>query len=74
LNTKYFYLICKYNAETDKNKKNISTDDMYVYFLNKQKREEISYPVNTEKELIKINNIITTLDNKIIRLEDINEL
>jgi hypothetical protein len=38
LNAKYFYIICKYDALIDKNKKLLDNNDMYVYFINRQKR------------------------------------
>jgi hypothetical protein len=34
-NSKYFYIICKYNAEINIEKQLLDNDDIYVYFINK---------------------------------------
>jgi hypothetical protein len=39
-NTKYFYIICKYDGDIEKEKKNLETKNILVYFINRQKRDE----------------------------------
>ena len=52
LNTKYFYIICKYDGNLDKSKNELETDDIYVYFVNRQKRQEEDKTINKKIEIL----------------------